>query len=144
MLDKTGRGQRGRFSKGRSGNLAGRPKGSRNLTTRAIEALLDGEGEDIMRKAIELAKGGDGLALRACLVRLLPPRRDRPVAFEMPRFETLADLPKASGALLAAVAAGELTPSEAIEFSKLIDAHVRAIEATDIDERLAKLEANLE
>jgi hypothetical protein len=39
-LDDTTQKRRGRFSKGRSGNPAGRPKGSRNLTTQMIEALL--------------------------------------------------------------------------------------------------------
>ena len=39
-----------------------------------------------------------------------------------------------------AVASGELTPSEAAELGKLIEAHVRAIEVTEIQERLARLE----
>jgi hypothetical protein len=43
----------------------------------AMEELLDGEGETLTRKAIELAKGGDIQALRLCMERLLPPRRDR-------------------------------------------------------------------
>src|SRR4029077_7685570 len=42
---------------GQSGNPSGRPKGSRNRTTLAAEALLDGEAEQLTRKAIELAKG---------------------------------------------------------------------------------------
>ena len=46
----------------------------------------------------------------------------------------------ASAALLAAVASGELTPSEAAELGKLVEAHVRAIEVTEIQERLARLE----
>ncbi len=47
---------------------------------------------------------------------------------------------KASAALLGAVASGELTPSEAAELGKLVEAHVRAIEATEIEERLKRLE----
>ena len=38
-----------------------------------------------------------------------------------------------------AVASGELTPSEAAELGKLIEAHVRAIEVPEIQERLARL-----
>jgi hypothetical protein len=45
--------------------------------------------------------------------------------------------------LLAAVAEGELSPLEASELAKLVDAHVRAITATDIHERLVKLEEQL-
>jgi hypothetical protein len=58
--------------------------GSRNRTTLAVEALLDGEAETLTRKAIELAKAGDLAALRVCLDRIAPPRKDRPVLFELP------------------------------------------------------------
>jgi hypothetical protein len=62
-----------RFKRGQSGNPSGRPKGARRRTTVAIEALLEGEGEALTRKAIELAKGGDMQALRLCMDRLAPP-----------------------------------------------------------------------
>src|SRR5262245_2183572 len=72
------------FQSGQSGNPAGKPKGTRNRTTLAVEALLDGEAETLTRKAIELAKAGDLAALRVCLDRIAPPRKDRPVLFELP------------------------------------------------------------
>lgn len=128
------------FRKGQSGNPAGKTPGSRNRATRNLEALLDGEGEAIVRKAVELAIEGDGPALRLCLERLVPVRRDRPISFTLPAIETTADLTKATGALLSAVASGELTPSEAAELGKLVDAHVRAIEVTDLSERLSRIE----
>ena len=132
---------RGKFQPGQSGNPAGKAKGTRNATTRAIEALLDGEAEALTRTAIELAQGGDTVALRMCLDRLVPPRKDRPISFALPPIETTDDLPKATGAIVAAVAAGELTPSEASEVAKTLDVHVRAIEATELHRRLAALEA---
>ena len=128
------------FKQGQSGNPAGRPKGARHRTTLAMEALLDGEAEALTRKAIELACEGDTVALRLCLDRLAPVRKDRHVVFDLPAIETTADLPKATNALLQAIAAGELTPSEAADIGKAVDAHVRAIEVTDIQERLARLE----
>ena len=51
--------QDSRWKKGQSGNPNGRAAGSRNRATLAIEALLEGEGEALTRKAIELAKDGD-------------------------------------------------------------------------------------
>ncbi|WP_373867386.1 DUF5681 domain-containing protein, partial [Microvirga aerophila] len=60
-----------RFQPGNSG----RPQGSRNRATLAMEALLDGEAEALTRKAIEMAKEGDATAMRLVLDRLLPPRR---------------------------------------------------------------------
>jgi hypothetical protein len=128
------------FKPGRSGNPNGRPLGSRNRVSIACDELLEGEAEAITKKAIELAKNGDGPALRLCLERIAPARKDRPVNFTLPKIETVADLPKASAALLDAVAAGELTPVEAAELGKLVEAHVKAIEVTDIAERLARLE----
>jgi hypothetical protein len=50
------------FKKGQSGNPAARPIGSRHKTTLAMESLLDGEADTIVRKAIEMAKDGDALA----------------------------------------------------------------------------------
>lgn len=72
------------FEPGQSGNPAGRPKGSRNKATLAVEVLFDGEAEVITRKAIELAKNGDLAAIRLCLDRIAPPRKDRPVLFALP------------------------------------------------------------
>ena len=140
MPAKTGREQDTRFKPGRSGNPKGRPLGSRHKATLAIDKLLDGEADAITRKAIEMAKEGDTVALRLCLDRIAPVRKDRPVTFALPQIATTADVVKASAALLSAVASGELTPSEAAELGKLVEAHVRAIEATDIQARLDALE----
>ena len=47
---------------------------------------------------------------------------------------------KATQALLEGVANGEITPGEAAELSKLVEAHVKAIEAVDLATRLSVLE----
>ena len=128
------------FEPGRSGNPGGRPKGSRNRSTQALETILDGESEALTRRAIELALDGDTVALRMCMDRLMPVRKDRPITFTLPEIETPADLTKATKALMQGVADGEITPSEAAELSKLVDAHVKAISAADFAARLAALE----
>ena len=77
--------QRGRpFAKGRSGNPAGRPRGTRNRSTLAAQMLLQGEAEALTRKAVELALGGDPTALRLCLDRLIAPHRERLVPLALP------------------------------------------------------------
>jgi len=139
--EKTRKIQRGRpFKSGKSGNPLGRPKGSRNKTTMAVEALLEGDAEGIARKAVEKALEGDMAALRLCLERLLPPRRDRPVTFELPKIENVNDLVIASSAILKACAAGTLSPGEALEVMGLVSSHVRVLEMTDIEARLTALE----
>jgi hypothetical protein len=127
---------RGRpFRPGESGNPAGKAKGTRNRVAMLLEVLMEGEAEEIGRKAIELAKKGDGAALKACLDRLLP-KRDRIVPFELPPIEKAGDLPKASAAIIAAVAAGEITPSEASDLARLVDTHIRAIELDELEKEL--------
>jgi hypothetical protein len=133
--------QRGRpFEKGQSGNPAGRPKGSRNATTVTLEILLDGQAEALTSKAVELALGGDMAALRLCMDRILPPRKDRPVTFDLPSIKSAGDAAAVTSAVLAAVANGEITPSDAAEIGKLIDSYVKAFETAELAERLERLE----
>ena len=129
------------FQKGKSGNPSGRKRGSRNRVTLACERLLEGEAKTITRKAIELAKSGDAAMIRVCLDRIAPARRDRHITFRLPDIRTAADAVPAAAAILAAVAGGELTPSEANELSGLVANITKAIEITDIDARLRALEA---
>jgi hypothetical protein len=130
---------RGRpFAKGNPG----RPKGARHRATLAAEALLDGEAEALTRKAIEMALASDTTALRLCLERIFPPRRDRAVAFSLPSLKSGADTAAAMAAIMEAAAAGEILLSEAAEFTKLLETYMRALETTDIEQRLRFLEAS--
>jgi hypothetical protein len=139
--DNTAEIQRGRpFEKGVSGNPTGRPRGSRNATTLALEALLDGQANALTQKAIDLALGGDMAALRLCLDRILPPRKDRPVSFTLPTINSAQDAAAIVSSVLAAVAAGEITPTDAAEVGKLIDSYVKAYEIAELAERLERLE----
>src|SRR5262249_22508400 len=107
--ENTGRDQAGRWRKGASGNKAGKPRGARHKATLAAGTLLEGEAEALSRKAVELALSGDVSVLRLCLDRILPRRKDRPVSFELPKMTESKDAVSASAAIVAAVAAGELT-----------------------------------
>jgi Family of unknown function (DUF5681) len=128
------------FQKGESGNPAGRPRGARNRATILMQNLLADDAETIARKAIELAKDGDIAAIRMCMDRLAPARKDEPVVLDLPPLDTAADTVAASARIVAAVAAGDLTPSEAADLAKVIDIYVRALETRSFDERLTRLE----
>jgi hypothetical protein len=133
---------RGRpFAPGTSGNPNGRPRGARNKSTLATEALLDGEAETLTRKLIAKAKDGDSAALRFCLDRICPPRRDRLVVVEMPEIGSAQDAGKAAAAILAACAAGEISTGEAAELMSLVTSYVRLLEACQLETRLQVLEA---
>jgi hypothetical protein len=137
---KSGRKQGSRFKKGQSGNPAGRPQGSRSKVTLAMDALLDGEAENLTRKAIELALEGDMAALRLCLDRLCPPRKERAIHCNLPAIGTPADAVAAMTALVESVAIGNLTPGEGQALAGMIDVHRRVVEHEDHERRLAALE----
>jgi Family of unknown function (DUF5681) len=130
------------FQPGQSGNPAGRPPGARNKRTRAVEAMLDGELEDITRKAVELARAGNLAAIRLCLDRLCPRPKGRPAPFDMPSMQTAEDAVKASAAIVDAVAVGELTPGEAAELTKVIETFAKTLQMYDLEARVRKLEAD--
>lgn len=127
---------------GQSGNPAGKPKGTRHRATQLAAALLEGEIEGVVRKTIELALAGDVAALRLVLERILAPVRDRPATFALPAIEGTEDAVRASVALVAAVAGGQLTPSEAASVAAVLEAHRKALELNDIARRVAALEAD--
>ncbi|MEW9921808.1 DUF5681 domain-containing protein [Marimonas sp. MJW-29] len=127
---------RGKFAKGNPG----RPKGSRNKTTQVVEALLDGEAEAITRCAVDKALEGDTTALRLCLERIAPPRKEAPVQFTLPKMETARDAATAASAVLQAVSEGELTPSEGAHVMQLVETYRRTLELSDLEERILALE----
>ena len=132
--------QGSRFQKGRSGNPNGRPKGSRNAATLAVEALLDGQAQALTQKAIEMALAGDPLALRLCLERIYPVRKDRPVTFALPPITSARDAADLMASIMKAVATGHITPSEAAEIGKVIDAYVRAYQTAEMNEPVTRIE----
>jgi hypothetical protein len=134
-----GREPDGTFAPGN--RLGGRTPGSRHKTTMAIEALLEGEHEKLTRKAIDMALGGDTTALRLCLDRIAPARKDAPISFALPSIKTAADTIAASAALLEGVAVGDVTPDEAGRVMALLVSHKSLVETGDLERRIAALES---
>ena len=133
---QNGRNTDGKFSDGN----AGRPKGSRNKATIAIESLLQGQAEALTQKAISKALDGDSIALRLCMDRIAPPMKDKPVVFPLPHMHGAMDASEAAGSVLSAVSEGTLTPIEGTRVMGLIDSYRRTLELTDIEQRLHQLE----
>jgi hypothetical protein len=93
--------------------------------------MLDGEAEALTRKAIELALEGNVLALKICLDRILPARRERDVTLNLPSLRSPSDAGKVTAAILAAVTKGEITISEATELAKLVGAHAASLQSSE-------------
>lgn len=135
-MTKTYTDKNGKFAAGNPG----KPKGARHKATQAALALLDGEAEALTRQAVDMALAGDTTALRLCLERIAPPRRDAPVTFSLPAMTSAADAAQAAGSVLGAVAGGDLTPSEGAHVMALIEAYRRTLETTELECRVVALE----
>jgi len=111
---------RGRpWVKGQSGNPAGRPSRARKAAYVA-EALIQRKTVLLADKLISLALEGDRTALRLCFERLSPPRREPPVALELPVIADRAALRAALAAVADAIAAGELSTAQAATLTRTL------------------------
>ena len=135
---KNGRNTAGQFSAGNSG----RPKGSRNKATIAIESLLQGQAEALIQTGVSIALKGDSFALRLCMERIAPAPKDQPISFSLPKMNNALDASEAAGSVLTAVSDRALKPIEATRVMGLINSYRRTLELTEIEQRLQALEAN--
>ena len=141
MAENSTRKQRGRpFQKGVSGNPRGKPPGTLNRTTLAVQALLDGEAEELTRKCVELALQGDSTALRLCMERLAPSPKDRPIDFPIPGASTAREINAVLAKVVEAVGEGRITTGEGNSLAVLLEAQRKGIETADIEARVEQLE----
>ena len=129
---------RGRpFAKGNPG----RRRGSRNKATLLAASLAKEQGEELLRKAVEMAMGGNVHLMKFLLGRILP--RERPVQLELPRLDYAHDSTDAMAEIVEAVASGRISPREAVDLSEIISAFVRAIDITDAQMEIDALKSKL-
>ena len=141
--DKTDNRQSGgKFAPGNVANPSGRPKGARNKTTLAVEALLEGQHTALTQAAIVKALEGDTTALKLCLDRIAPVRRGRPVLLDLPDLSNARSLAEAGLAVGEALADGELSPEEAAGVLSTLDGIKRLYETTELEQRITALEQN--
>lgn len=136
MRRNNGRNSDGTFARGNPG----KPKGSRHKATMASLRLLDGEAEALTRKAIQAALGGGTVALRLCLERIAPVRKDVPVQFDLPAMHSAIDAANAAASVLSAVSQGDVTPTEGAHVMGLIETYRRTLELSELEARVIALE----
>ena len=119
----------------------GRKRGSRNRATVVASALLEGDSEQLVRKAVELALAGNVVMLKFLLSRMLP--RERLIKLDLPRMKFADDAVEALGTVMQAVSEGKISPSEGAAIATLINSHTRAIDTADLVKRLEALEAKV-
>ena len=136
----SGRRSDGRFLPGVSGHPQGKPPGSRNRASLLVEDLLGGRAEALAEKAIEMALAGNALALRLCLERLVPARKERQMVLQLPPPATAQEISAGFARVVDALTQGELTPSETDSVAALLESARRTLETTDLARRIHELE----
>ena len=134
------------FNRFKSGNKfgKGRPVGSKNGVTLAAENLIQGEGEALSRKLIELALDGNVACLKTAIERLVPVCKSKPIVLtDLPRIESIADASVLTGFVLDAVAEGRISPVEGEILSRSCERHINALEVRDLEHRLANIESKM-
>jgi hypothetical protein len=128
-----------KFTKGQSGNPAGRPPGSRSFQTQ-LRAALKEHGEEILEKLIERAKKGEPMSGRFLIERLLPAMKSAPVQVPLQLEGSPVDQAEQTKD---ALAEGMLTLDEA---RTLLDA-LRTVEvvraASELSDRVNETETKL-
>jgi hypothetical protein len=131
-----------KFQTGTSGNPTGRPKGIKDKRV-SLRDLLQPHAAELIQVAVDMAKMGDGAALKICMDRLVAPIREEPIYVTVPKITGPDDCVKAQAAVLNAVAAGQMLPGEGQVLSSLIDAQRRAYETTAMAQEMQDIRAEL-
>lgn len=117
----------------------GRKPGSQNKTTVMCAEMLRAAAPELLRTAIEVANAGKPQVLIFLLDRVLP--KERPIKIDLSEISSPEDAVSALSAIMQAVAAGELTPSEAASVASLIVGVHRFVDIVDVKQRIQTLEA---
>src|SRR5262249_15274808 len=122
-----------------SGN-PGRPPGSKNKVTLALEQLAERQAEQVLQRVIEGALSGDGSCQKLMLDRVWPPRKAQPINVTIPPITSSDDALAAIAAICRGLGEGRLTPDEVTALSSVIGRSIQVIEIQDLERRIKALE----
>jgi hypothetical protein len=101
---------------------------------------LNDFAEQLMLKCISMAGKGDIGAMRLCMERILPVRRDALVRVSLPRIRTAQDINKAAEKVTQAMGLGKLTATDAEKMMNVLQMRSGINDTVVTDDRVAKLE----
>jgi hypothetical protein len=109
-----------------------------------MESLLEGKARELIEKTVELALAGDITALRLCLDRIMPPRKDRPIQLSLPPIETVQQISAAVGTVAMAIGNGEITPADGETFTNVLVAHKDIVLQLDLVQRFEEMQRRMD
>jgi len=113
----------------------GRPPGSKNKTTSAVEQLLLDNEEALMRRCLIEAYGGNMAAMKLCIGRTpARPKARRKVRRAPTSLEEVKQQ----------VTDGDMTLDEAMQWVDFIRKHSEAVEITSFEQRMQNLEIQVD
>ena len=121
----------------------GRPVGSKNKITHLLEQLVEGEGQKLAQKMLQVALDGNSRCLEYFMDRLMPPRRGRVLEQQLPEITGVNDIAPAMTAITNQLNNGELTTEEASGLVDFMERCARVILATGLVERVEKIEEQI-
>ncbi len=126
-----------KFKPGQSGNPEGRPKGSKDRRT-SYRALLEPHAEDLINKAVTMAKEGDTTMLRLCIDRIVSPYRaiDPLVILD----DLSGNLTEKGEKIIEAMGDGKITPSDTSNMLTALASQARITEIDELEKRIGRLE----
>jgi hypothetical protein len=99
------------------------------------------QGEQILRKAIELAMGGNVAMIKFLLDRILP--KERTIPLELPHLDYAPDTVDAMAKIVDAVSSGRISPREAADVAQVVSAFTRAIDVTEVQNEVDWVKSKL-
>ncbi len=121
----------------------GRPKGSRNKPKSPGQDLFNEYAEHLIRKVISLGLAGDNNALRMCIDRISPARRDAVIQMNLPAIRKAEDLDKAAEKVTQGLRRGKLTPVEGGRVMSILGDRLKIFETVELANRIEKVEEKM-
>jgi hypothetical protein len=129
------------YKKGESGNPSGRKPGAVAMVTSQLRSVIAKDAAEIVRSITAQAKAGD-VESRRIFVRLLP-QSSWPVTFDLPKIDSVAEVPTAIRGVLQAASEGRINLDDAERVVGLLNSLRQAYEGVDMVAKMAEMEARL-
>src|SRR5262245_34146185 len=120
----------------------GRKPGAKNKATLLANSLTPEQCQELLRKAFEMAMGGNVAMMKFLLDRILP--KERSIHLELPRLDFAHDSVDAMAEIVDAVSTGRISPREAADVAQIVSAFTRAIDSTDAQTEIDILKSKLD